>query len=66
MGRIVAGIRNRLSFGSRSSDRAERRRQRRIRASMIHSHVNHVDPHGAAAGSQPVRGRGPERYQGRS
>jgi hypothetical protein len=63
MSRIVVAFRER--FGSGRSDRAERRRQRKIRAAAINSHVNRVDPHGESARSEPVRGRGPERYQGR-
>ena len=64
MSRMFAGIRERLGFGSGRSDRAERRRQRRIRTALIHGQVNRADPHGAAVSIEPVRGRGPERLQG--
>jgi hypothetical protein len=63
MSRMFSGIRDRL--GSGRSDRAERRRQRRVRTALIHGEVNRADPHGGAVSIEPVRGRGPERSQGR-
>jgi hypothetical protein len=61
--RIVAGFRER--FGSGRSERTERRRQRKIRAATINNQVNRAAPHGDATDPGSVRGRGPDRYQGR-